>query len=259
MALQQYLGKLRIGSASKDFAIGASACSLTVGDYYLTGYTAEATAQLCEHMQAVIRAIGATQDASTVVYNATTGRVTITLETAAALTWTDAALGALLGYTSAAYGAGTTFTAEAAPRYVWRPTEGLARYPVHLSTWWGSRSTTVVQRSPNGSIATVEGAFLYDGEFGYDLLTSAEVMTTPGTTVWESLEQFWLDVIGRGKPIRCYPDRTLSAVGNVFEAIALPRGDEGLGSFVDYAARHFESYDGLWNVSLRFGKYIAPA
>lgn len=251
--LQQYLGRLHVGSDRDSFSVGATALTIPAGWYYLCGYTGEATAQLCEAMQALIRGIGATQDASTVVYDAATGRVTITLKTAATLTWTDSALGVLLGNPATA--SGTLHAGTAQPRFVWRPSRALASYPTDGPTWWAEESTTLGVRAPKGTTYSVAGELLYSGAFAYRNLPSSDVIVSSGCG-YVPLQQFWRDVIHEGQPFRCYYDRTSAASANVFTA-RVSGGEDGIGSFLKIAQRAKPPYNGYWNVGLQLEKWVS--
>lgn len=261
MANQQFLGKFSITTDTQNFSVGATAVTLTTGRYYIVGYTSESTSQLCEHMQTQIRAIGATQDASTVVYSGSTGLVTITLETAATLTFTDTALATLLGYTSTSYSSATSFVAERQPRYVWRPSRSAWDYPIDLygSTFWAPRSTSLVGRSANGTTWGVVGDDIYDATLMYGALADTEVLTPRTGTTYVELQQFWLDVVHNTMPIRFYPDRTLNAAASVVEFMwGTDEGDQ-IGSFTDYIERHTSTFNGLWDVEIPMMKYIASS
>lgn len=257
MAYQQFFGKFTLGTSANDFAVGANAVSLTTGDYYISGATGE-TDDLCSHIQTKIRAIGATQDASTVAYSATTGKITITLETAATLTFTDTALATVLGFTSTSYSSGTTFTAERQPRYVWRPTRSAWDYPLNLTaaTFWVPRSTSHVGRANDGTSWSVAGTTVYDAWLSYKCLTEAEVKTPSTGTTYADLQQFFVDVAAAGMPIRFYPDRTLNATTDI---VTFAWGDdkaEELGSWLDYASQHTSTYRGLWDIDIPMMKYV---
>ena len=255
--LQQYLGRFYIGVNRNAFSIGASVLTIPAGWYYLCGYSGESAPQLCETMQAQIRSIGAGQSEAVVAFNTNIGRVGIFLETAAALTFDDSELGALLGYSESAYGSAYTFVSEAQPRYVWRPTEGLVDYPGDLATWWSKSSTTLGIRAPAGTTYTVKGNLLYDGAFSYELLPLADVISTSATE-HVSFEQFWVDVIHEGQPIRCYHDRTLATAASIATGICLGGGEEdGMGSFTKWARRHVSTWDGLWSIDFAMAKWVS--
>lgn len=258
MALQEFRGKFTLPSAATTFSIGATGCTLTEADYYIAGYTGESATQLVEHMQAVIRAIGATQDASTVAYSGTTGRVTITLETAATLTLSSS-LATILGFTSTSYGSGTTFTAERQPRYVWRPSRGAWEYPDNLTaaTFWPPESSTVVGRSEDGSPYGVGGYLLYDALIVYRCLTLAEVMTPSTGTVYADLKQFFSDVIHTAKPIRMLLDRTDASSTGYVQFIWGKEGQERIGKFYGpIAYEHRPPSKALWDVEVTMMKDV---
>lgn len=259
MALQQFLGRFYLGDDAKDLSIGATAIQLTTGYYYTAGYATEATAQLCEHLQATIRAIGATQDASTVLYSGTTGLVTITLETAATLTFTDSALATILGFTSSSYASNTTFTAERQPRYVWRPTRSAWDYPNNLSapTFWNERPQSIVGRTDDGTTWSVGKTALYDGYVVYRCLTAAEVKTPTTGTVYADLRQFFHDVVSESpQPIRFYPDRTVNTSTDYLTFMWAAPEDDKVNDWASYAKRHAREYLTLWDVEIPMMKAV---
>lgn len=251
---QEFLGRFPIGAASKDFAVGVDALALTAGNYYLHGYTGESTAQLCEHMQAIIRTASSTdQSDATVAYSSSTARVTITLETAAALEFTDAALATILGYTSTSYSSATTFTAERKPRYVWRPTDPMMECDTQPLSPFAPVGTARVYRAQDGSMCSVDGVtVLYDCRtLAWQALPQADVLKNTSGADYRSLEEFWEDIIARGRPMRFYPDRTLNASTSYTTCVY---GAEQPGSLADAASKTIAPYLGYWRVELPLWK-----
>lgn len=249
MYYQQYLGKFSISTANNQFSVGGIGLTLTSGDYYLAGYDGETTDQLCEHMQAVIRA-GTAHATATVVYSGSTGVVTITLDSAEALVFTDAPLAAILGFSSATPGASDSFTSDQNPRYIWRPSRGPSDYRGNLLNWWSARSTTRAVRSANGTTYSVVGNLLYDTEISYSLLALSEVRTPADGTVYGDFEQWFEDVIHNGMPIRCYPDRTVNTSSDYFTALFGGDKSSLIDSFEKYCSKYARDYNGLWGVSM---------
>jgi hypothetical protein len=267
MAYQEYIGQIVIATASKDFNIddgvtAAQDVSLTVGEYYADGYSGDT--QLCEHMQAQIRASHATYNASTVARNSD-GKVEITFAGTPSpgnvtVTWTDTALGTLLGFTSALSGA-TTYAADVTPKGVWRPSMPLSETPGDETTWWSKRSTTKVTVSLDGSTYSVEGDLLYDGIFRYENLPVADVLETSSTT-WTTFESLWENVVHEARPIRILPDRdsytsSTHKTGLIVPADAEMGGDAvTIGHVREYQGRTVDSYNGLWDVEFKMVKSV---
>lgn len=257
MSLQHFLGKFYLGTSANDFAVGGTSVSLTVGEYYLHGYSGESTAQLCEHIQTKIRAIGATQDASTCALNVTTGLVTITLETAATLVFTDTALATILGM-STSYASGTSHVGTTQPRYLWRPSRQAVDFPHQLDTsnFYVPRSTTKIGRSLDGTSWAVGGYLLYDSLLRYEYLDDSEVITPATGTSYSDLQQFWIDVAHAAMPIRVYPDRTVNTSADYITCLWGSEADEEVGEWSAFAYRHVSQYNGLWDVEIPLMKYI---
>lgn len=250
---QQYFGKFTINSSNDSFNVATQSMTLTSADYFITGYTGESSPQLCEHLQNRIRT-HANQGNANVTFSVSTGRITIDLNMTCNISWVDTDLGKLFGFNDAALLDATTYTAENQSRYVWRPSRAIVEYPGDLNRWWTPRSTTQVSRSKDGSTFSVVGNKLYDGKYAYQCLPAADVITD-ASTVWESLEQFWEDVIHAGKPMRVYPDRTLNAPTSYVNAL-FGAGEDGVGSFRDFEERHISTFQGLWDVSLDLWKHV---
>tara|TARA_Y100000310_G_scaffold132_1_gene179 strand:+ start:1605 stop:2384 length:780 start_codon:yes stop_codon:yes gene_type:complete len=257
MTLQRYLGQFVLPATAVDFTVDANPVALTSGTtYFMSGYSGESTAQLAEHVQAQIRALGAPYGSTNVVQSATTGAITISdLGGSTAIVWTDTDLRDLLGFTGNLSGA-SAYTGTNQARYCWFPTIGLSEYPGDLTQWFAPRSTSIPYRSPGGVTGGVEGNELEDGRFAYSLLPKADVITTP-TTVFESLQKFWSDVIHRTLPFRAFPDRTLNASTSYKTCVWGVTDDEALGSFADYRERHIRAFNGLWDVEFILWKHVA--
>ena len=259
MTLQIYNGTATVDADSKDFTIdtnpstGPFALSLTAGDYFVFGYTAEVADQLIEHLQTTIRTVGAYAAADVTIAPAT-GIVTINFKAECAVVWTDTDLRDLLGFTANLSGQ-SAYSATNACRYLWRPTLGLSSYPGDLTRLFGQRSTSMVGVSSDGTTYSREGTILYDGVYGYSLLPVASIITD-SSTVWESLEQFWADVLHRGKPVRVLPD--LTDVSSAGYHTALMTGPDGkVGGFHDaMVGRWRENYNGLWSVEFMLRKHL---
>jgi len=267
---QRFFGRFVIGADSRDFTLTDSdnsvpyAVQLTAGEYYLESYSGEGTNQLVEHVQAQIRALGVKGAVdygnATATYNATTDLVTIDLATLPAasvdITWTDADLKTLLGFTGAQTGA-DTYTAAQSPRYVWSPSKPPSEYPLDLAQFWAPRSTTRVGRSKNGASYSTKGTVLYDAILRYELLGDSEVVTPSTGSINDDLQAFWDAVVHEGQPIRIYVDRTTSSAANTKTGIWVT-DDEGepLGSFLQTVGRHIRAYNGLWDVDVRLEKFV---
>ncbi len=252
---QRYLGRFQIGADTKDFSVGGNAVSLTAGWYFMSGFTGEGDDNLVEHMQVVIRAIGAPYAAATVTQSATTGKITIALGAAGDIVWTDSDLGVLLGFESATTG-GSSYTADHEARYCWWPSKGPSDYPGDIARWWTVRSTSLPYRSADGTTYTTVGNKLYDGTFSYTNLTKEDVIAVDDVD-WGRLEHFFSDVIHAGQRFRVFPDRSLNGGADYVTAMWAGEPDEAIGSFREFTDRHVNAYNGLWDVDLSMNKYIA--
>jgi hypothetical protein len=248
---QEYLGQIQITNSTKDFVLngggsGDIAVALTPGTYYIEGYTGEG-GQLIEHLQAVIRAAngGATWPAAEVV-RAAAGGISIDFDSVTtSVTFTDSALGTLLGFVGNL-----------------SPSNNLVELPVDLDTFWGIRSSSMISISRDGSTYGMEGNLLYDGVYRYEALPSTDVIDTSGS-VWKTLESFWEAVVHEVRPIRVIKSSgTYAAAGDYVTALMLPGDAESdgeaitIGDFRQYVGRTVDSYNGLWDVDFKLAKYI---
>jgi len=239
------------------------AVNLAAGKYYLVGTSAESgiesgTYRLAQYLEDQLNASAYLSD-TTVTFSQSTGLFTIDFgsDGNTDIDWTSApGLQAAMGYTGSQTSA-SSYVATNQARYQWRPSEPLSEYTCgDLLRWWNRKSRTIVHIANEGSASVTKRAMHYDGTYTYSLLPKADVVTIDGTTVWESLEQFFEDVANEGEPFRCYPDRTLSSATYVFEAI-LPGGENGVGGFDQFFKASIQGWDGLMDVTLSLRKYLA--
>jgi len=248
--LQRYLGQFSITDSTKDFVVDGTPLALTTGTYYMSGSGDD---QLVEEIEDLIQTV-AGQGTATVTQSATTGKVTISLDSAVDITWTDAGLGTLLGFTGNLTGS-DSYVSDNQARYCWFPSSGLSDYPGYLQDWWSPTSTTRLQRSPTGQTYSRQGNLLYDGAFEYQYLTEAEVWQKGGTW-WDSFESFFEDVLHPGSPIRCFPDRDQNGATDYQVAIWQPEEGQPIGSLRGFTSRNLSEYNGFWRVTLSLWKHV---
>lgn len=253
---QEFLGRFPVGSTLDSFSIGTNAITLTAGNYYVNGYTGESTAQLLEHMQAKIRAATGGYANATVTRSQTTGLVTMaTGGGAAAITWTDTALQTLLGFTGT-QGSATSHVATYHPRYVWRPTDPPMDVDTTPEEMFAPVSTAKVYRAQDGSMCSVDGVTVLQDcrRLAYQCLPQNDAIRNVAGPTYRSLEEFWEDIIARGRPMRVYPDRSVNANSACFTTAVY--GAEQPGAFVDTVGKAQGSYLGYWRVDLPLWKVV---
>jgi hypothetical protein len=261
---QLYVARFALGTDRNNFSLGSAAIALTTGHRYLFGYPTEiasvGTYGLIELMESMIQAEG-TYPSATVRWSYVTNRVTIaTGGAAAAITWTDAGLQTLLGFTGTQSSA-TSHTATNAPRYIWAPSRALSYYPTNLDKWWDDRYTGIGYRAPTGVTYGLKGNKLREGFYQYRNLTAAETVTDPATTVWESFQRFFEDTKGEEQPFRIYPDRTDArpdgdASPDVGLFTAVFAGSDESVKFSDIAKRERGAYQNYWKVDLDLHEWV---
>jgi hypothetical protein len=245
--LQQYLGRFSIGTDAIDFGINSQTASLDTGTYYICAHDSESSNQLCEHLQAEINT-HFTGFSTTNVY-LDSGFIKIDFTTDANMTFDDSGLATILGMNTSLTGT-SSYTGDAHPRYCWFPSRTASDYPTDINKFWAEKSTTRVGTTEDGTSYTVPGNLLYDATVGYTLLNEAEVIIPGGGTNYAEFQQFWIDVAHAGQPIRVFPDRTQTGSTDYVTGILGQKGDDGIGSFLDYSRRHLANYNGFWDVTL---------
>lgn len=246
---QQFLGQFTIDTNSKDFAVGATSVALTANTYFIDGYIGETIPNLCNHVETKIRAVSG-QGNTNCWYNATSGKVTIKLNVASNIVFTDSALAAILGFSSATQASASTHTGDRKPRYTWRPSEPITSYPTTLPNLWEPQTTSVYIRSKDGACHSVAGTTIYSATISYAVLPSADVVKGSPCN-YQSFEEFYCDVIAAGKPMRVYPDITYNNANSFHLAVF---GVDKPGPFTDYCKRTRETYQGYWDVQFPLWK-----
>ena len=251
--LPELRGQFTVGTSQDSFGMASQTAALTAGTVYLAGDDSESNG-LINDLQTQLRKFTGHGNAN-VTYSS--GAVTIACNVAANITFDDAQLAAILGFSTAAQASAATHTSDQTPKYVWRPSRGLSGHPVDVNTFWSPRSSTVAGRSVDGTTWTREGSTVYDAEIEFKLLPAAEVCT-PGTgTVGSDLQSFYEDVACKGMPIRIYKDRGTATNSDYWvEAIWGNEEDDELGSFNDYADRHIRKWQALWGVTIPLMKKV---
>jgi hypothetical protein len=249
--IPEFRAQFAITSLLDDFSVGASILSLTTGSYYLAGETS-ATTDLLPHLQAVIRASGASQDSTNVSY-LSNGSVSINLETAATVTFNDSGLASILGFSSASQASALIHVSDRTSRYCWRPTRRPTSVAFDLNTLWETESTPVCSWGTDGTSYSVQGKKRYRTEIEFGLLPESVCITPSTGTRYQDFQQFYEDVVHVGKPLRYYPDRDVNfyhvcMIGNPTEEV--------VPTARDIIERHVTSYNGLWNLRIPMYKKV---
>jgi len=272
MALQHFLGRFWYSSAagSNDLIIdpagAAYAINLTDGYYYISGYTAESTAQLCEHIQARIRAVldGTSgkpdETAMTVIYDIVQQRVEFAWTNAHAMTL-QSGIATVLGLATS-QGSATAHNGTRQPRYVWIPGQGPSSHFVDQTQFWSPQSQTIYGRSASGACYSVQGTMLYHNELSYQLLSKSVVITPSSGTAYADFQQWYTDVLHAGQQFRIVLDASSAAYASTGYTTAI-YGNGGqdatiISSFKDFASRHISNYQDLWDVTIPVIKYVDP-
>lgn len=268
---QLYAGKFTLASDETQFNVLSSPasknCTINTGDYYLFGYDTETTEQLVEHIQNTIRDQAGHANAIVTV-DPVARRVDMGFTNTVNVYFDDLSVANILGFESQLdagwINSAQHYRGDKQPRYLWGPTRGLAETPLHINTVWDQRSTTKITRAPSGKVSSVQGNLLYDGFFRYVRLPSADVISTPGESDnWRPLEQFWADVVHKGKTIRMYYSRDASnspasenyKTGTWCSDISY-EGAMDVGGFAEQVGRNLTQWDSLWDVEFALLKDV---
>lgn len=247
---QEYMGRFALTNADAQLVVGANTVTLTNGYYYIDGYTGEANAQFCNHLQTKIRLGADGQTSTNVSYN---GQLVIALTTNANITFVTGALANICGFNSTTTSNLALHVGQRAPRYVWRPTVPAQEYTGTLDDPWLPVTPTKYRRAADGSVRSAPGTTAYECEFTYQALPLLDVIKAVPAT-FRSLQEFFEDVICAGKRLRIYPDRTKRTSADCHEAVW---GGEEPGRFAGTIGRLFRAYQGYWKVKLPFWKWTS--
>ncbi len=250
---QEYVGKITIDSSNQNFTLGADAVTIPAGDYYTRGYSGESDDQLVEEIDAQLKNINANYSAT---YSTTTGLITFDYNGASkAITWDDADLQTILGFTGTQSSA-TSHTTTNSPKGIWRPSRSFSNLPTTTSagSLLGLNSNTRYDIASDGSVYTTEGIFRYHGTYKYDVLSSSEVLDSSGNwSDWNTFYNMLYSVIHRGMPCRVFPDRSQNTSTSFKQVKILPPnagiGSSGtVGEFRKWVERFVEEWNGVWSV-----------
>lgn len=231
---------------------------ITQGDYFIQEYSGEGANGLVEHMQAAVRALGPVGDLDdfTVTLSAT-GFITLSNTGNFDITWTDAELQNILGFTGNLTGA-STYTATNQPKYCWYPNVGPVSLLSHTHEDGVISSDAMVTRAPSGRVTHTRYHTFTDQELRFRFLESQYVFPIGlgGTTILNRDYETWWTNTG-GARFRYYPDRTLTTSlsgGAPHEYVMGPlMAREGSsGCAVEQA-----TWDELWQLRMDLHKYVA--
>ena len=261
MVKQRLLGEFTLTNDQKDFSLyegvhGSDNVSLDTGNYFMFGYTGESVDQFISHFVTTVQAIGAPYLNFDMSYDTSTNRIEIDFDGYNVdITWTDTELQSLLGFTGSQTGS-NNYLADNQPRYVWNPSNPASMYPLGLKEFWNPKSTSYVGRSKDGTTYSTQGSIIYDAVLGFNLLTGEEIYIPDTGTVNRDLQSFFVDVIGKGKPIRIQTDSSQLTSDYFKTGLVAGDEDEPVGSFSDFIDRSIKTYNGLWNVEFNFIKQV---
>lgn len=250
MAYQEFIGRVTL--PSYDLTVNSVPKSTTAATYFMRGYDSEPTAQLMEHVEAIIQT---EYGSATVTYSTTTGKVTIAFGTTGSLSWDDTALRDLLGF-DADLTSVTGATAANPMQNIWRPSREVTRFPHYndMSNLLVPESSTIINISENGTCYTLAGNLVYRVNLNFMYLDISDVIT-PTSGVDRSFQNLWNNVFHEGQPVRYLPDRTAYTSSDYQELMVVPDGDK-LGSFNRFRQRRITEVNNFWDINLDCYKFI---
>ena len=249
---QQYLGRFYMEALTLTLNDGTYNPTITIpaAYYYISGYTSEAQDQLVE---AVTTAMAAETGfgAATCTYAAATGLVSFSFAITTTITFpaASAALKTILGYDGTTTTGASTYAGTNQACYVWRPSRAPSGTPATVENFWDQGSTSLTGRSSDGQAYQITGNTYNEAEIEYTMLSEADTITPATGTIYQDLEQFFIDV-AHTAPMRIYPDRTVNTSTDFVTALWGREGGEPLGTFSGFAGRHLRSFNGLWDVTI---------
>lgn len=256
--IPKLLGRFSITSTSDQLTVNAAAITLTTGDYFMRGYTAESTDQLVEHLQAQIRAAGGALAAFSVSLS-DAGFITLSNGSAFTVTWNSegsSALRNLLGFTGNLSSA-TSHTGSNQVKYCWFPNCGVAETQSHQSVLGASSSDAVVRRAPSGRVITTTYDTYREQMFEWRWLEDEYVwpVGVGGTTVTNrDFLQFWTDVIRIGQRFRYFPDRTSNTSTAYYEYVG---GEKITKDGMEKCRREVASFSKYWKFDMDCLEYVS--
>lgn len=200
---------------------GPFTVALTAGDYYLTA--------LCTHIAAVLTANGSLAGTYSCSVSddtdSSTGRVTISATgiTSFTLAWsttTAIVVRTGLGFTGTLTPSAASHTATPASPHIWLPTCGRSDGVMGDGDDGFPMKTASVAVAPSGVTRSWVGASTrYENSIAFDCLKGYRVLTSQEVVANESLQTFWTNSIGLGKPFRWHKDRSVDATYNLWTAM----------------------------------------
>jgi len=253
MAYPVLIGRMKVGSW--DLTVGGSARATTAGSYWFAPYSGEGSTFL-DHLQTVIRN---DYGSATVTLSMSTGLVTIDLATTGTIVWDDTELRDLLGFTGNLSGA-SSYTGTYQPYYMWRPSRATGqKYPHYFTDdeqgFWIPNSQTLINRSENGTVYTLQGQTTYSSQLSFEYLPAADVIS-PSTGRDYSFQKFWTDVCAAGQPFRVVFDRSNYVASAYAQAVIAPSDGEYLGDFSSFSSRNIETFNDFWSVNVPLLKWV---
>lgn len=239
--------------------------NITAGDFFMRGYTAEATNQLVETIQAGVRALAGTDFDSFTCTLSDSGYVSMSnpSEDFRIASGTDTALLTLLGYDDGttllslptAYAA--THTGSHQARYCWFPPCGVAETRSHQSVLGATSSDAVVRRAPSGRVITTTYDTYREQMLEWRWLEDEYVwpVGVGGTTVKNrDFLQFWTDVLKSGQRFRYFPDRTSNTSTAYYEYVG---GEKITKDGMEKCRREVASFSKYWKFDMDCLEYVS--
>jgi hypothetical protein len=181
------------------------------GDYY--------PIDLATQVAAALDANGTLTGDYAFSFSATTGLFTLSVTgvVSTAITWTSTAARDALGYTGNLSGAASYAAPEQSP-YIWLPNVGRGLTDSPEGTVGTIVSDGTVTLAPTGVSKELVYSQRRRNRLGFGLVHAQYVWAEYESTPNQSLETFWLTVLGEGLPFRYHPDASVSATYHTYRA-----------------------------------------
>ena len=223
MALPKLEGRITLAAAvsmtivEDSGARNATVVVASAGDYYLTSTAAGGAGSLLATIAYELTTNGTLVGTYSVALDDTadsaTGKITISATGVSnfAVTWVGTELRNLLGWTGDVTATAATYTAPEHAEYLFLPGCGRSSNLAPDGDVGVERTDGTLAVAPSGAAVALQYSTRYVDVLELAHLKGARTWVSLETTANMSLQKFWRDVIGTGKPFRYHIDRSVDA------------------------------------------------
>ena len=210
MALPKYEAELWITTATQICTIGATPITIPVGRYYLSSVgSGGATRSFIAEFKNQLDTATATTFTLTLDDNTdtSTGKLTIARGTNFTLTWSSTTLRDYLGFT-AGITAALTGTGANQCRFLWLPNVGRSGIMAPEASDGALETDASTAMSTDGTVYNLAYSTRYKDSLQHVMVLANKTWISKESTVNESFERFYRDLIPCGFRLRFHKDRS---------------------------------------------------